>query len=79
MSGIMQPPPKESDLMKDIKRAFGPASSTPATLEQQLQSLSESELNLVLTTAQMVKMAHGFTHNNTQSPTVRLWPQCIHA
>ena len=66
MSGIMQPPPKESDLMKDIKRAFGPASSTPVSLEQQLQSLSESELNLVLTTAQMVKMAHGFTHNNTE-------------
>jgi len=62
----MQPQPKESDLIKDIKRAFGPASSTPATLEQQLQSLSESELNLVLTTAQMVKMAHGFTRNNSE-------------
>ena len=67
MSGIMQPPPKESDLMKDIKRAFGPVSSTPVSLEQQLQRLNESELNLVLRTAQLVKLAHGFKAGNTQS------------
>ena len=67
MSGIMNPQSKESDLMKDIKRAFGPVSSTPVSLEQQLQSLNESELNLVLTTAQMVKMAHGFRAGTTQS------------
>ena len=66
-SGLMKPTPKQSDLMKDIKRAFGPVSSTPVSLEQQLQSLNESELNLVLTTAQLVKMAHGFKAGNTQS------------
>ena len=65
-SGLMKPTPKQSDLLRDIKRAFGPVSSTPLSLEQQLQSLNESELNLVLTTAQMVKMAHGFTRNNTE-------------
>ena len=65
-SGLMKPTPKQSDLLKDIKRAFGPVSSTPVSLEQQLQSLNESELNLVLTTAQMVKLAHGFTRNNTE-------------
>ena len=66
-SGLMKPTPKESDLMKDIKRAFGPVSSTPVSLEQQLQRLNESELNLVLTTAQLVKLAHGFKAGNTQS------------
>ena len=66
-SGLMKPTPKQSDLMKDIRRTFGPVSSTPVSLEQQLQSLNESELNLVLTTAQMVKMAHGFKRGNTQS------------
>lgn len=66
MPGMMNPQPKQDALLDDIKRAFGPVSSTPQTLEQQLKSLSESELNLVLTTAQMVKMAHGFTHNNTE-------------
>ena len=67
MPGIMNPQSKESDLIKDIKRAFGPVSSTPVSLEHQLQNLNESELNLVLTTAQMVKMAHGFKAGNTQS------------
>ena len=66
MPGLMKPSPKQSDLMQDIKRAFGPVSSTPVSLEQQLQSLNESELNLVLTTAQLVKMAHGFKAGNTQ-------------
>ena len=66
-SGLMKPTPKESDLMKDIRRTFGPVSSTPVSLEQQLLNLNESELNLVLTTAQLVKMAHGFKAGNTQS------------
>ena len=66
MPGMMNPQPKQDALLDDIKRAFGPVSSTPQTLEQQLKSLSESELNLVLTTAQMVKIAHGFTRNNTE-------------
>ena len=66
-SGLMKPTPKQSDLMQDIKRAFGPVSSTPVSLEQQLQRLNESELNLVLSTAQLVKLAHGFKAGNTQS------------
>lgn len=66
MPGMMNPQPKQDALLDDIKRAFGPVSSTPQTLEQQLKSLSESELNLVLTTAQMVIIAHGFTRNNTE-------------
>ena len=58
-SGLMKPTPKEDDLLNSIRRAFGPASSTPLTLEQKLKGLSENELNLVLTTAQLVKMITG--------------------
>ena len=42
--------------MTNMRRALGPASSTPRSLEQKLQSLTETELNLVLNTAQMVKL-----------------------
>ena len=58
-SGLMRPAPKEDDLLSSIRRAFGPASSTPLTLEQKLKGLTESELNLVLNTAQLVKMVTG--------------------
>ena len=58
-SGLMNPAPKEDDLLSSIRRAFGPASSTPLTLEQKLKGLTESELNLVLNTAQLVKMVTG--------------------
>lgn len=58
-SGLMKPAPKEDDLLNSIRRTFGPASSTPLTLDQKLKGLSENELNLVLTTAQLVKMITG--------------------
>lgn len=54
-NGLMKPTPK-SDLMTDMRKALGPASSTPRSLEEKLQSLTETELNLVLNTAQMVKL-----------------------
>ncbi|MDC1481457.1 glucosaminidase domain-containing protein [Ascidiaceihabitans sp.] len=53
---LMKPAPKPDDLMTNMRRALGPASSTPRSLEQKLQSLTETELNLVLNTAQMVKL-----------------------
>ena len=45
---------------------FGPAPSNPRTLEEELQGLKPEELRLVLSTANMVKLAHGFKSNNTQ-------------
>jgi hypothetical protein len=47
-------------------KMFGPAPSTPRTLEEELQGLDPKELQLVLSTANMVKLAHGFKSNNTQ-------------
>ena len=54
--GLMKPTTKPNDLITNMRKAFGPASSTPQSLEQKLQSLTETELNLVLNTAQMVKL-----------------------
>jgi flagellar rod assembly protein/muramidase FlgJ len=65
-TGLMYPEQRKNDLLNDLRKMFGPAPSTPRTLEEQLQSLKPEELRLVLSTASMVKLAHGFKSNNTQ-------------
>ncbi|MDB3861636.1 hypothetical protein N9301_09180 [Paracoccaceae bacterium] len=50
----------ETDILATTRKAFGKLSATPPTLEQRLQSLSETELGIILQTAQFVKLAHGF-------------------
>ena len=65
-TGLMRREQRKNDLLNDLRKMFGPAPSTPRTLEEQLQSLKPEELRLVLSTASMVKLAHGFKSNNTQ-------------
>lgn len=66
-TGIMRPVQQKDKTFNDLLRMFGPTATTKAaTLEEQLQSLDAQELQLVLSTAQMVKLAHGFTRNNTE-------------
>ena len=65
-TGLMRPEQRKNDMLTDLHKMFGPAPSTPRTLEEQLQSLKPEELRLVLSTANMVKLAHGFKSNNTQ-------------
>lgn len=66
-TGIMRPVQQKDKTLNDLLRMFGPTATTKAaTLEEQLQSLDPQELRLVLSTAQMVKLAHGFTRNNTE-------------
>ena len=65
-TGLMQREQRKNDMLNDLRKMFGPAPSTPRTLEEQLQSLKPEELRLVLSTANMVKLAHGFKSNNTQ-------------
>jgi flagellar rod assembly protein/muramidase FlgJ len=62
----MRPEQRKNDMLTDLRKMFGPAPSTPRTLEEQLQGLEPKELQLVLSTANMVKLAHGFKSNNTQ-------------
>ena len=63
---LMRPEQRKNDMLAELRKMFGPAPSTPRTLEEQLQSLKPKELQLVLSTANLVKLAHGFKRNNTQ-------------
>ncbi len=65
-TGLMRPEQRKNDMLTDLRKMFGPAPSTPRTLEEELQGLDPKELQLVLSTANMVKLAHGFKSNNTQ-------------
>jgi flagellar rod assembly protein/muramidase FlgJ len=65
-TGLMRPEQRKNDMLNDLCKMFGPAPTTPRTLEEQLQGLDPKELQLVLSTANMVKLAHGFKSNNTQ-------------
>ena len=65
-TGLMRPEQRKNDILTDLRKMFGPAPSTPRTLEEQLQSLKPEELRLVLSSASMVKLAHGFKRNNTE-------------
>ena len=70
-NGLGTPTKKETenDILATTRKAFGKLNATPATLEQRLQSLSETELGTTLQTAQFVKLAHGFGSRvgNTQA------------
>ena len=65
-TGLMRPEQRKNDMLNDVRKMFGPAPSTPRALEEELQGLDPKELQLVLSTANMVKLAHGFKSNNTQ-------------
>ena len=65
-TGLMRPEQRNNDMLNDLRKMFGPAPSTPRSLEEQLQSLKPEELQRVLSIANMVKLAHGFKSNNTQ-------------
>ena len=65
-TGLMRPQQRKNDMLTELRKMFGPAPSTPRTLEEELQGLEPKELQLVLSTANMVKLAHGFKSNNTQ-------------
>jgi len=59
----------ETDILATTRKAFGKLNATPPTLEQRLTSLTETDLKLILSTAQYVKLAHGFGSRagNTQA------------
>ena len=65
-TGLMRPEQRNNDMLNDLRKMFGPAPSTPRSLEEQLQSIKPEELQRVLSIANMVKLAHGFKSNNTQ-------------
>ena len=64
--GLATPIRKDNDLLSATRKAFGKLDRTPMTLEKRLERLSETELQVVLQTAQMVKMAHSFGNNKNR-------------
>ena len=63
--GLASPIRKDNDLLAATRRAFGDQRREPRTLAQQMESLKDNELHIVLQTAQMVKMASSF-HKDDQ-------------
>ena len=49
-TGLMRPEQRKNDMLTDLRSMFGPARSTPRTLEEKLQSLDPKELQFVLST-----------------------------
>ena len=71
-NGLMQravEPQDSSELLADFKRAFGPKARKPVSLDAQLASLSDKELQLLYSTASYVKLAHSFKRENSQPYT----------
>ena len=60
--GLATPIRKDNDLLAATRKAFSDERREPRTLSQQMESLNDNELQVVLQTAQMVKMAASF-HN----------------
>lgn len=69
MTGLMRPNTKpEGELLQSLRSAFGPTTGTARTLEERLQSLTEQQLQTVMRTAQMVKMASStFKRSRTET------------
>ena len=65
--GIMNPLAtfdQQSEIMDALRSAFGPRSSKPPTLQEELEELSEDRLGFILRLCTFVKMAHAW--NNTE-------------
>src|SRR6056300_761681 len=68
MTGLMRPHTKpEGELLQSLRSAFGPTTGTARTLEERLQSLTEQQLQTVMRTAHMVKMASTFKYSPTET------------
>ena len=64
MAGLMKPSDNTDSILSSLRAAFGPQGNRPVeTLEQQLEALSETQMNNVMHTARFVKMSHSFGRN----------------
>ena len=57
MAGLMNPQDNKSELLTAIRTAFGPPSGEAQSLQQRIEALTQSQLQTVMTYAQLVKMA----------------------
>ena len=64
MAGLMKSSDNTDSILSSLRAAFGPQGNRQAqTLEQQLEALSETQMNNVMRTARFVKMSHSFGSN----------------
>ena len=66
MSSLFDKPNEISEMKATLQKLFSPSSNEALPLEKRLKLLSKTELQVVLQTAQMVKMAHQFGNNKTR-------------
>lgn len=57
MTGLFEKEDKNTNLREALIKMFGPRDSTPLTLEEQLEQLTEADFKYILSTAAMVKRA----------------------
>ena len=58
--GLASPTNEPDDILSQTRKAFGKRTGKPKSLEKKLEAITESELNMVLQTAQFVKLANSF-------------------
>ena len=58
--GLASPTKEPDDILSQTRKAFGKRTGKPKSLEKKLEAITESELNVVLQTAQFVKLANSF-------------------
>ena len=58
---------KEVNILGATRKAFGKLDGTPRSLEERLNRLRDTELGLVLQTAQFVKIAHSFLYTSKET------------
>ena len=63
--GLASPTSKKGDIVDITRKAFGKLGSKPRTLKQQMESLTEPDLEMVLQIAHMVKLSSVF-HKETK-------------
>ena len=67
MAGLMNQTNTKSELLTAIRTAFGPPSGGAQSLQQRIEALTQSQLQTVLTYAQLVKMAQSYSFGNAQT------------
>ena len=67
MAGLMKQTNTKSELLTAIRTAFGPPSGGAQSLQQRIEALTQSQLQTVLTYAQLVKMAQSYSFGNAQT------------
>ena len=78
--GLASPTSKKGDIVDITRKAFGKLGSKPRTLKQQMESLTEPDLEMVLQIAHMVKLSSLFHKETKPYKTIvdSMYPKMSH-